>query len=429
GNIELGTTAGTLTLAGNSVVSALGSSQSGELRLRAPAIAGSDVAITTLPSDVSGVGQVVIEPVMTPFQVSNAPSPADLNQINSTVGAYMSSAGANIRGRLGTSGAPVLVQPGIELQQAGDLTLTDPLNLSAWRFDGQPAALTVRAGGALNINGTISDGFVTTRTGRSTRLSLLDQQSATLRFVAGADLTSADPLATVTGAAADLTVGPNVAIRTGTGSIALRASQNVIFGQGSTVFTAGLPGAAHKTFKATGRPSPPPFVFDFPTHGGDVSIVSGRDIVGSAVTQSVMAWQPRQGNAKNPAQWGVDLAQFGWNAGALGGGDLVLSAGHNILNITAAAADSRSVDASGAATAFGGGGLSVSAGHDVASGQFFIAKGTGVLDAGGSFSVRRPDDTPSHDLVGSLLNIGDAQVSITARGDITLEGALNPQAL
>jgi hypothetical protein len=55
-------------------------------------------------------------------------------------------------------------------------------------------------------------------------------------------------------------------------------------------------------------------------------------------------WQPRQGRGDTatvlPVRWGVDVSQFHWNAGTLGGGDLTVRAGRDVSNITAAAADS-----------------------------------------------------------------------------------------
>ena len=51
----------------------------------------------------------------------------------------------------------------------------------------------------------------------------------------------------------------------------------------------------------------------------------------------------RFGAPASPPGWGTDLRRFAWNAGTLGGGDLVVRAGHDIRDLSAAAADSGSI--------------------------------------------------------------------------------------
>src|SRR6185369_9405086 len=86
--------------------------------------------------------------------------------------------------------------------------------------------------------------------------------------------------------------------------------------------------------------------FGFPTGGGALSMQAGRDILGLAVSTSPGQWQPREGRPATeespeavPTRWGVDVARFGWNAGSLGGGDVSVRAGHNVMNLSVAAAD------------------------------------------------------------------------------------------
>jgi filamentous hemagglutinin len=216
-------------------------------------------------------------------------------------------------------------------------------------------------------------------------------------------------------------------VRTGTGDLDLVAARDVVFGSGSSAYTAGL--AATAAIPALGSNH----VFNFPLQGGNVLVSAGRDIQGAAVSQSVSDWQVREGNTSSrpqPVQWGVDLNQFGWNIGALGGGDVRLAAARDILNVSAAASDSEFVS-NGAITHVNSGGLEVSAGGDVGSGQFYVADGIGTLHAGGAFSAVRtiPGASVGSANVGSLIALNDAQVSIQARLDIDIDAVVNPTTL
>jgi hypothetical protein len=126
----------------------------------------------------------------------------------------------------------------------------------------------------------------------------------------------------------------------------------------------------------------------------------------------------------------VDLKQFGWNLGTLGGGDLTVVAARDINDISAAASGSRVANADGTATMVTGGGLVIAAGADVGSGQFYAADGTARLSAGGGFTAIRPVSTGSTTgYVGSLIALDDAQVSVQARLDIDIDAVVNPTTL
>jgi filamentous hemagglutinin len=429
GQIELGTGAGgTVSLASGSVVSALGSQGMGTLLIRAPESGASDVAISSLPGDLSGVGQVLIEPIAT-FAISTAPTAADFSAIQSSVAAYMSAAGPAISSRLNASGAlPLALRPAVDLTAAGNLTFSDPLDLSSWRYAGQPADLTVRAAGSISIDNVVSDGFSAGFTSLGNpSVELGSGPSASLRFVAGAAGQSPNPLGLNAGSDADLTLASGAIVRTGTGDLDLVAARDVVFGTGSSAYTAGLAATAAIPVPSSNH------VFNFPSQGGNVLVSAGRDIQGAPVSQSVSDWQVRQGNTSvrpQPAQWGVDLDQFGWNVGALGGGDVRLSADRDILNVSAAASDSEFIS-NGTVTHVNSGGLDVSAGGDVGSGQFYVADGIGTLRAGGAFSAVRavPGGAAGTNNVGSLIALNDAQVSIQARLDIDIDAVVNPTTL
>jgi filamentous hemagglutinin len=427
GQIELGTgSSGTVSLASGSVVTALGSQGMGTLLIRAPESGAADVAISSLPSDLRGVGQVLIEPIST-FAVSAAPTAADFSAIQSSVAAYMSAAGPAISSRLSASGSlPLVVRPAVDLTAVGNLTFADPLDFSSWRYAGQPVDLTVRAAGSISIDSVVSDGFVPGFTSLGNpSVELASGPSASLRFVAGA-AQSPNRLRVNAGSGADLTLASGAIVRTGTGDLDLVAARDVVFGAGSSAYTAGLAATAAIPVPSSNR------VFNFPSQGGNVLVSAGRDIRGAWVSQSISDWQVREGNTSprpQPVQWGVDLNRFGWNIGALGGGDVRLTAARDILNVSAAASDSEFVS-NGTVTHVNSGGLEVSAGGDVGSGQFYIADGIGTLRAGGAFSAVHtiPGGVPDTN-VGSLIALNDAQVSLQARLDVNIDAVVNPTTL
>ena len=444
GEIELSTVSGTLSLDSGSVVSAAGSAQMGTLLLRAPAITSTgDVAINSIdPATVSGVGQVTIEPVSVYTYAQIGDPTANFGQIQSALQSYLGQALSVIHGRFpftDASGASkVIVQPGVlfEAGTAGappvDLTLSQPLDLYALQL-GVPIDFTVRATGNLTLNGTISDGMV------GDSLPATAGPSSSLRFVAGADLSSANPLATLpqlgppsptAAPGANLVLAPGVLVRTGTGDVNLVAANDVQFGAGSSAYTSGIAAAPPATVRLGGGNSG---LITFAGEGGNVVVNAGRDIVGNAVTVAISDWQLRniKGNG-TAAEWGVDLSAFDlapWTLATFGGGDLRVTAGRDALNVSAAAADSQPLPAAAGTTAphFASGGLTLDAGRDVVSGQFLIADGIGTLSAGRSFATNLTSTGGVP--VGSLFAVEDAQLSVWAQGDIVIDALLNPTVL
>ena len=179
------------------------------------------MAISNLGSDISKLSPVTIEAVLPSYTTSTF-----VNAHNDAM-AFIDAAASGIQTRLNPAGNPtVVLSPGVELAGQSDLTLT-ALDLTSWRFNGttgvaavdgkrSPAALTVRAAGSIALNGTISDGFDVQGSGASQRILARDDSSATLRFVAGSDLGSADPIAVDRNASGSITLGKGVAVRTGT---------------------------------------------------------------------------------------------------------------------------------------------------------------------------------------------------------------------
>jgi hypothetical protein len=442
GQIEVSSTCPTCVVSFNSgsLITASGTTQLGGLLVRAPALGGSDVAINLgaqgIGADTSGVGQVIIEPV-TAFNETSATIGAGLGNDVAAVADFLANAGPGISARL-TGAAPTLVAGGVEIHDASssDTLVLPAIDLYPYSQQGQVIDLTVRAAGGLAIAGSISDGF--TADNDLTGLTILGATpSGALRFVAGADVAGANPLAVQAGSTADLIVGSATGapaapalVRTGTGTLDLTAARDVVFRNGSSAYTAGNSVVPFAYYGLAGGDR----LMNFGRQGGNVGVVAGRDVVGSILSgpsrdYTVTSWLIHAGSSSVAAQYGVDLEAFNWNTGALGGGDLVVSAGRDALNLSAAVADSLAsadADPSGIATRYGaGGGLGLTAGRDIGSAQVYVADGVGTLMAGGGLTSARTSfflRTP----VGSSFALGESQISVWARQSAQIDVIYNP---
>lgn len=430
GQIELASVAGNVQFDPATQITAAGAGNSGTLVVRAPRSAsGNDVNILSLPTDLSGVGSVALEPII-PESLGAVATAANFAGIESNLAGYMASAQSTIASRLDVAANPnVVIRPYADITANGNLTLPS-VDFSTWRFGGQPADISIRATGSITVAGTLSDGFAMNSDTGSIDV-MASGASARISLVAGANLNSASATSVVDGAAANLMLNPLSIIRTGTGAIQLFAAQDVVFGRGASVYTGGIQGIASTTNTDTGVP------LSFPKDGGSIFVSAGRDILGAPVTQAVDSWNPRfqpDIGANTGALWGIDFAQFGWNIAALGGGNVTLNAGRNAVNVTAAVADSVAFvtngqydPANGTSVSFGGGNLSVTTGADVGSGLFYVANGVGRINAGGALSSTQTDSSGRP--LGTLLLAGDASYYISAQGDVNLQGILSETAL
>jgi filamentous hemagglutinin family protein len=443
-----------------STISAAGDAGKGTLLLRAPALSN-DVAIGSIGSDTSGVGAIVLEPVLVfntnAMSSATAPTATDLQQVQQTVANYVAAAGGNIAAKVPASNStPFLIQPGVELVAPGDLTLGDPntaLDLSTWHTPaGAPIDLTVRAAGNINVVGTITDGFGLSPT--TGQLMLTSGASSSMRFVSGADLSSANPLSAVNGIGT-LTigaVGSTALIRTGTGDIDLVAGQDVVIAANSGAYTAGTPAQApngdwnipskYGTTQQEGVyiPRSGNALMSFPMNGGNLTVRAGNDVVGSTdvtdptsttgtMDPGVSSWQLREGgNQEALPMWGVNLAKYNWNLGTLGGGDLRVAAGHDALDLMAAAADSLLPEYTGTTQYIRSGGLSLTAGNDIRSAEVFLADGSGTVRAGGALSSK-PAPLDSSQTVGTALYMQSSSLDVTARLGMAIDGIFNPTTL
>ncbi|WP_124948357.1 two-partner secretion domain-containing protein, partial [Sulfurirhabdus autotrophica] len=298
-------------------------------------------------------------------------------QVQNGIGNLMANATA-IEKRLGNNAQ---LRAGIEIRSTGDLALNTDLNLSAafdpatnagWNFAGRPVDLILRAAGNLNINGTLSDGFV----GSTSSAALANGASASYKLVAGADLNAANPLALISkenltsSNKGNVNIAADKLVRTGTGSIAVAAGNNIALGNSnSAIYTAGETADPLSGFTASDAQA------IYAKNGGNLSIYAQGDIKGQTSNQIVTDWLYRQGQVNtdstfaansNPSWWlhlvpvtttnkitkkTTTSGGFMQNFGTLGGGDLELVAGGNITNASAVIPTTGRVSGSNVATA------------------------------------------------------------------------------
>jgi filamentous hemagglutinin family protein len=414
--------------------------------------------LTDATTTQTGINEKIIEAVQVYSAADNAtiaanpnvvldPSlPASGNNVLTTAQAdaqaFMSAGTTGIDARLAALGSFSL-RPGVEVDTTGTITVGlpapagtrsvptnvgTPLDFAAvdsgggylWRYGGStlatstPGVLTLRAGGGIGIVDSITDGFAPTtidgKTLNGTVASAGDSWSYTI--TAGADLSAANPARTgISGGqpGADLTIGTAtasnpVAIRTGTGSISLNASEDVILAngtsqQGNVVYTAGVgnvvpvDGSGNALVFPALNPTvnnvPQSIPVVFTQYGGNLSINAGRDVLGTdgdlnpdGSTQNVNEWLIRGGlgTIAAPTAWFVDFAQFQQGFGVLGGGNLSVGAGRDITRVGAVVA-SNGYDSGSGVSQRNAGSLNVTAGESLQQGLYYDEAGSFRLSA------------------------------------------------
>ena len=343
------------------------------------------------------------------------------------------------------------ILPGLEIDTQGDLHVASNWDFSTVRFNTDPTGatpatvpgvLTVRAGGNLYVDNSISDGF----NGLGSTLS--STPSWSYRLAAGADLGSSNPLAVAvnsalnpqagsifvapgtpppSGAGNQLKPGTPKMIRTGTGFIDLAAAGDLQLGnQASVIYTAGAAGTGKTlgTSRFDGSVYPG---LALPQGGGNVTVTVGGDIVGAPSTQLFNDWLFRGGQSgSEPSAWAPAFAFFEQGIGALGGGDLTIVAGGNISDLGAV------VPSTGVPVGTGNsaqtveqnaGMLTVRSGGDILGGKFLDMAGDASVTAGGAVGTGAPQPVGQDDPEGLnlILGLGSGMSTVTARSDLMFE--------
>ena len=466
GKVNLETVNGNISLGNTSPINASGAAQ-GSVLLRAPQNnSASDVAVNGRVNVSSGAnvtvegyrnyntsGSITVGTYTDPVTGNSTPTvmgtdAASDTSIYTDAQAFVANAGA-IESRLGMSGSNMQVLPGVQITSIGDMTLATNWDLSQWRFSENggnvPGILTLKAGGNLDFGSTgaiasLSDGFTS-----ATSSTLTNDSSWSYRLVAGSDSSAANVMAVNDLAGTNsgnvvLASGSEIPrnargpakytlemVRTGTGSIDIAAGGGLYLGnRDSVIYTAGG--------QASGIPSNIGAAKAFTTGGGDININVKGDInavygdgstPGSATNQLITDWQWRQGNGGSvPSAWWINFGTFAQGIGALGGGDISISAGGDITSLSAVVPTTGYVDSSGVHT-LGGGNLAVKAGGNIDSGIFYVGNGQGNIQAGGSLDSSRQDLTANVTLY-TILALGQGNIDVKANGDLNIQTVVNP---
>ncbi|HSH86053.1 MAG TPA: filamentous hemagglutinin family protein [Methylophilus sp.] len=445
GKVMLATQNGVLNLDQGSTITVAGGTNGsgGTVHLRAPRTgggSGTGVAVSALETTITGAKTVVLEAfrvydnVNTLTTGNGSGSTLGYNTLANDVSSFMANQ-AGILTALGKNGdSSFHLRAGQEIRSNGDLAVNADWNLySDARAGNEPGILTLRAANNLNVNGSISDGFANAATGATIGTG----DSWSYRLVAGADMGSANVMSTLPSTigfdgnseSGNLALGSNKLIRTGTGDIEIATGGDLIMSsESSVIYTAGVEAAELPGFTLPVSTQRPLYL----DNGGDITLNVRGNINGaeSDNRQVINQWLFRQagGSQLKDASWWIRNDQFRQSLGALGGGDVTINAGGNIANFsasvpTSARFDNFGEDATGASVVNGGGDLSIAAGGDLYSGVYFVGKGEGTIKVGGSIGVQ-PDKA-----YGTILAMMDGQFDVSANGDVSIEGTLNPTLL
>lgn len=440
GRVELTSAAGRLSFAEGASIdvsaSPTGKSDGGEILFAAPRTVRADgspgVAMTLAGTVAIGggarrrPGEVIVEGSRRYSGVANTAASSAADAGNPVWSEYQSFAGnaAAIRSDLALAGidrASVRVRAGIELLNGGDMTHDTPWDLAqdAWRAGGEAGRLTLKAGGNLTVGAALGFPDDSPITGRSW----------SLRLVGGADLASADALATqASESAGDVVLATaDARIRTGDGRIDIASGRDFRMEDArAAVYTTGQPAAEDGSANR------------YLSGGGSIAVRTGRDASAPATELWINDWLRRTTGTsfsivqRRPAGWWAERSAFAQQIATFGGGDIELAAGRNISSVAAATASSGQpvpATSAGRLDVFGGGDLEVRAGGDLVGGQYLASRGSARIQTGGAFGTEQA--RPTLYLMGESGDpaLAPTSMAIEARGDVELQAVSNPTML
>jgi filamentous hemagglutinin family protein len=443
----------------------LGAGQGGAVYFRAQRTgtgAGSDVAID-LTGTVTGASRIAAEAVKK-YNYSTLGT-TELSTIQTDTSNFMSTNNVqSMRTRLNVDNLYIL--PGIEVDSATDLTLSAPLDLTTWRFQGEPGMLTLRAAGNLNLSYDLTDH--PTAIGSLAPDAKMDSWG--LSLVAGADFSSADPMAVVHAdpgsSTGNLNIGShlvytesgplnfsagnsvkatsranpgymvnsdsnmkyNIAtfdgsirgsagndinltgggIQSGTGDIDLTIGRDLVLGQDSVLTSA---------IRTTGFYLPGSKKYWNYSSGGDIHVDAGRDILGGINAEAWDSGYPESGTTAYRDHWAAAYetksslgAKPTLGIVTMGGGDISIRAGRDFTSQTGTFGQ---IDRSD---------LNLMAGRDI-NGRFLVTKGRCDITAMGNFGVDLSVAPLSNN---EAIEAFDTKVQLWAAGDVVLGSVVNP---
>jgi len=392
---------------------------------------------------VAGDGYESIAELVTVIDVADGVFDVDDQALARDVLSALAAQDADIRAALNLADGVYTAQ-GLWVRAPGALSLTGRWDLSGWRFASRPGRLLVTAGGDLAIDGGLNDGFgLDTRYGFPVE-RLLDERSWSYQLVAGADPSALSSGAVIDGAGS-LLLAADTVVRTGTGSLDLRAGSDLVLAdQTSTVYSAGTStGVANFSDE---------FRFfllhdvEFPENGGAVDVQVAGDIVGAPSSQLFSQYMSRFGGTwlggPAPTMFGVSFTTFSdfgieptfqQGIASFGGGSIRIEAGGDIsdLSVIAPALVRHVGDASGDTASLeitfsdntfeivGPTRVDVRAGGDVVGGVLYAGSGSATLSAGNRV---RPSDSG----LGTLLATSRGDLSVWGNRGAFVESAFDP---
>ncbi len=458
GRVTLDAGEGRLDVQGGAIDVAGG--EGGKVRFRARQVAGPDyVAVDALAAIITGARSKVLEGVKVYENITTVDA-ALRDAANVDADAFIGNTAA-VTARLNGAGGVALMS-GIEIRSAGDMTVTADWNLAG--LSGHEGGLTLRAAGNLTVLGHISDGFSSAdRSG-----ALLDQASWDIRLVSGADFGSANPLAVrpiaaLAAGSGSLIVGDTAngyQVRTGTGDLSIAVGRDLTLAQHeSVIYTAGrMDTTTFPDFVQLASQTPV-----YGVGGGNLSIAAQgtvKAVIPYGQGQLFTSWLKRQGDAGATGEfapwfdwdvtftggdgqqsaWWVDYSGFQHGVGALGGGNVNLSSGRDLVDLTVVMPTSarvrggRTIDEAKILELRNGGALTVNAGGSIRGGQYYIGRGAATLTAaelttGRTLEVTVQEYSLPYSLslpLAPVLAIGDATMTVKTAGNLQVQTVADP---
>jgi filamentous hemagglutinin family protein len=267
-------------------------------------------------------------------------------------------------------------------------------------------------------------------------------------------------------------------VRTGTGSITLNAAGDIRWLDAlapAAVYTAGRAADLPVDFTA------PAATFGWGTEGGALALRAGaaiigieaptpdRNIVSGSQTGTANnftgyfwgSWYGKAGNSngstvpfagaglQQTAAW-IKYGQFYQGVGALGGGDVSVVAGTNVVDLSVSIPETLIVRGGRTASAppqikyFGGGDLSMRVDGDLTSGALLVGRGYGDVRVGGAVQVTASNPVtlrrtqalsggtaanPIYSDLPLLIALQDGYLDVTAASAITIGGIYDPASV
>ncbi len=439
GKVFLSSVDGGLSLdAGSTINVSSGSdvSKGGLLVLRTPRnLANNDVLITDLAADIYGAERIELHAGETYIRTTTPTSDADAVFTEAT--SFMSNEAA-IKTRLGAvaQGSNFHLMPEIHIHSTSDLTIGSELDLLDNRFNGDGiGVLTLSAEGDLIFNQSLTDAFATVAPPADAIFGgllpdvdeLQTGESWSYNLIAGADTSSASIYSVISGVG-DINLAAGVKVRTGTGSIRMAAGNDLVLqDKTSVIYTAGQDSGIGDVFD--------PLLTDFalipnipayPVNGGDLEITVGGDFQAALSDQLFTGWLQRVGGDSSigpvDSTWAIVFEHFQQGVGALGGGDVNINAGGDIvnLNVSIPTTGKQLAANNGEPLIQGGGDLYLHAGGDIKSARVMLGKGQANISAAGN--IDRSDDSDK----ALVLALGDVQANVFALGDVEVAAVTSP---